>query len=76
MVSTDFVKNIKEVNYKLAEEMSKCLLSDWATEVRSRLKSLNEQFEKPSKIGEGMSSFNVHIIVINMIWKCHTRVVY
>lgn len=48
-MSADFVTNIKDVNYKLAEEMDKCLLSDWVKDMRGRLKTLNEEFEKPRK---------------------------
>lgn len=47
VLSADFVTNIKDVRYKLVDEMSKCLLSDWVKDLRGRLKTLNEEFEKP-----------------------------
>ncbi|ODN00096.1 Poly [ADP-ribose] polymerase [Orchesella cincta] len=49
VVSTDFVTNLRELNYKLADEMKKCLLGDWVEDLQGRLKTLNDEFEKPKE---------------------------
>ncbi len=62
VLSADFVTQLKDVNYKLADEMSKCLLSDWVKDLRGRLRTLNEEFEKPKECKLMISIFILCIV--------------